>query len=118
MYKNYIESLRAEFIGKRIEYDGKPYTVAAVDYNGIIHINKASAHNATTAVYEAHEARKHLIQPPPMDNIQDLASRIYSIDIYENRNNDTTPADIAEEIRTNPETIIKYLLDIIDDLQS
>lgn len=53
-----------------------------------------------------------------MENIQDLSNRIYSIDIYENRNNDTTPADIAEEIRTNPAEIIKYLLDIIDELQA
>ena len=53
-----------------------------------------------------------------MDKIKDLANRIYNIDIYENRNNDTTPEDIAESIRTNPAETIKYLLDIIDDLQA
>ena len=53
-----------------------------------------------------------------MDNIQDLANRIYQIDIYEARNNDTTPEDIAESIRTNPAETIKYLLDIIDELQA
>lgn len=53
-----------------------------------------------------------------MDNIQELANRIYSIDIYENRNNDTTPDDIADAIRTNPAETIKYLLDIIDELQA
>ena len=47
-----------------------------------------------------------------------LAERVYNLDIYEMRNNDTTPDDIAEAIRTNPAEIIKYLLDIIDDLQS
>ena len=114
-WKDHIKNLRAEFIGKRIEYNGKPYTVAAVDYNGIIHIDKASAHNPTTAVYDDYEARKHLIQPEP---VAELAKRVYSLDIYENRNNDTTPDDIAEAIRTNPAEVIKYLLDIIDDLKA
>ena len=53
-----------------------------------------------------------------MDEIKALAERIYNIDIYENRNNDTTPDDIAEAIRTNPAETIKYLLDIIDELQA
>jgi hypothetical protein len=48
----------------------------------------------------------------------DLAARVYSLDIYEARNNDETPETIAETIRTNPAEIIKYLLDIIDDLQN
>ena len=60
-WKQYIESLQAEFIGKKVMYDGKPYTVALVDYNGIIHINKPTAYNKTTAVYEPHEARKYLM---------------------------------------------------------
>ena len=53
-----------------------------------------------------------------MDNIQDLANRIYQLDVYEMRNNDTTPDDIAEAIRESPAETIKYLLDIIDDLQA
>jgi hypothetical protein len=48
----------------------------------------------------------------------ELAKRVYNLDIYEMRNNDTTPADIAESIRTNPEETIKYLLDYIDELQA
>ena len=48
----------------------------------------------------------------------ELAKRVYNLDIFEARNNDTTPADIAESIRTDPNETIKYLLDIIDDLQS
>lgn len=48
----------------------------------------------------------------------ELAKRVHNLDIYEMRNNDTTPADIAESIRTNPEETIKYLLDYIDELQA
>lgn len=54
----------------------------------------------------------------PTEEEKDLAARIYSIDIYENRNNDTTPADIAESIRTDPNETIKYLLDYIDEIQA
>jgi hypothetical protein len=61
VYRDYIEKLRSEFVGKRIMYEGKCYTVAMVDYNGIIHIDKPTEHNKTTAVYEPCEARKALI---------------------------------------------------------
>lgn len=60
-WKQYIETLSNEFIGKMIEYNGKSYTIAKVDYNGIIHIDKPTEHNRTAAVYEPHEARAHLI---------------------------------------------------------
>ena len=60
-YKDYIEALRSEFVGKRVMYEGTVYTIAMVDYNGIIHIDKPSQYNETTAVYEAYEARKALI---------------------------------------------------------
>jgi hypothetical protein len=53
-----------------------------------------------------------------MDEIKALAERVYNLDIYEMSNNDTTPADIAEEIRNNPTEVIRYLLDIIDELQA
>jgi len=53
-----------------------------------------------------------------MDEIKALAERVYNLDIYEMRNNDTTPDDIAEAIRTNPAETIKYLLDYIDELQA
>ncbi len=60
-YKEWIKSLEAEFIGKKITYQGIVYNVAKVDYNGIIHIDKPSSYNTTTAVYEPHEARKMLV---------------------------------------------------------
>lgn len=61
MYRDYINRLREEFIGKKIEFNGYIYTVAYVDYNGIIHIDLPSKHNNTTAVYDSYEAREHLI---------------------------------------------------------
>ena len=60
-YRDWIEQLKNEFVGKQVMYEGKVYTIIKVDYNGIIHINKPSAHNETTAVYEPHEARKALV---------------------------------------------------------
>lgn len=61
-YREYIERLRAEFEGKHVVYEGRRYNVAMVDYNGIIHIDKPSKHNPTTAVYSAPEARRALVE--------------------------------------------------------
>lgn len=63
-WKDYIESLKVELGGKKVMYDGKPYTIALVDYNGIVHIDKPSAYNKTTAVYNPYEARKNLVKSP------------------------------------------------------
>lgn len=60
-WKNYIEALEKEFTGKNVNFEGKTYRIAKVDYNGIIHIDKPTEHNQTTAVYEPHEARKNLV---------------------------------------------------------
>ena len=51
-------------------------------------------------------------------NIEEIAKRIYLIDLYEMRNNDVTPEDIAESIEKDPLETISYLLDIIEDLQA
>lgn len=51
-------------------------------------------------------------------DIKELAQRIYDIDVYEMRNNDTTTEDIEKDIISNPTEIINYLLDIIDELQA
>ena len=50
--------------------------------------------------------------------VADLAERIFNIDIYEMWDADVTAEDIAEDIKNDPEQVIKYLLDIIDDLQA
>ena len=47
----------------------------------------------------------------------ELAERVYNVDIYEAMNNDATPADIENTISNNPETIIFFLLDTIDNYQ-
>ncbi len=60
-WKEHIAKLNAEWKGKRVMYDGSVYNVALVDYNGIIHIDKPSEHNKTTAVYEPYEAKKVLV---------------------------------------------------------
>lgn len=61
MWRDYINRLEKEWIGKKVEFNGKQYKIVKVDYNGILHINKKSEHNETTAVYEVFEAKKHLI---------------------------------------------------------
>ena len=34
MYKDFIESMKAEWIGKTVRYEGESYKVVDVDYNG------------------------------------------------------------------------------------
>lgn len=60
-YKDYIDKLRSEFAGRSVVYEWKVYAVAMVDYNGVIHIDKPSQYNETTAVYDVYEARKALV---------------------------------------------------------
>lgn len=62
MWSDYIKKLEVEWIGKRVDFAGKIYTIVKVDYNGILHIDKKTKWNDTCAVYEPHEARKHLVQ--------------------------------------------------------
>lgn len=61
MWSEYIKKLRTEFVDKKVMYEGKIYRIACVDYNGIVHIDKPSEHNDTTAVYDPYEARKYLV---------------------------------------------------------
>lgn len=61
-WKNYINKLESEFVGKKVTYNDNIYTIVKVDYNGIIHINKPTQHNTTTAVFNPYEAREHLIK--------------------------------------------------------
>ena len=39
-YKEGIEKEKAEWIGKKVKYQGNEYTVVDVDYNGALLINK------------------------------------------------------------------------------
>lgn len=49
-WKEYVEHLNKRFTGRKILYEGDEYTITHVDYNGVVHINKPSEHNDTTAV--------------------------------------------------------------------
>lgn len=60
-YREWIKELENEFVGRKVRYDGAIYTIATVDYNGLIHINKPNRFCETTAVYTASEARKALV---------------------------------------------------------
>lgn len=57
-WREYITELRAKWIGARVKYDGKVYRIVEVDYNGVLHINKPSEYNETTAVFLPSQAEK------------------------------------------------------------
>lgn len=109
---DYIKTLREDLEGCKIEYQGKIYTVAAIDYNGMVHIDKPTEHNTTTAVYGPHEARKHI----EIAKVFQTAQRIY--DYTDPWNREQSVEEIAETIKTDPETVISYLMDIIEELTS
>ena len=51
-------------------------------------------------------------------NTLELAQRIIDIDFYGARDSEATPETIANDIKTNPEAVIAFLLDMIDDYQA
>ena len=53
-----------------------------------------------------------------MINTELLAQRIIDIDFYGARDAEATPESIAEDIKTNPEAVISYLLDMIEEYQA
>ena len=53
-----------------------------------------------------------------MENIIDIANRIIDLDPYGARDAEETPESIAEKIKTDPESIILYLLEVVEDLQA
>ena len=53
-YKEYINELKNEWIGKIVEYEGKKYNVVDVDYNAMLLIDKRAKHTDTTAVEKYH----------------------------------------------------------------
>lgn len=52
-YKEYIEAKRNAWIGKKVMFEGQPYTVLDVDYNGGLLIDKADQFKKDTAVDES-----------------------------------------------------------------
>lgn len=49
-YKEYIEKLKSEWIGKEVVYENEKHTVVDVDYNGMLLIDKKARMTDTTAV--------------------------------------------------------------------
>lgn len=49
-YRDYIERMKQRWIGRRVLFEGQPYTVVDVDYNGSLMIDKPARFTATTAV--------------------------------------------------------------------
>ena len=60
-WKAYIEALKAEWIGKKVDYGTGIHTIVDVDYNGILHIDLKTKWNDTTAMFFPYEARKYLV---------------------------------------------------------
>lgn len=49
-YKEWIEEMKAEWIGKKVIFEDQAYTVVDVDYNGALLIDKSARFTDTTAV--------------------------------------------------------------------
>lgn len=49
-WKEYIEGLKNEWVGKKVVFEGAVYTIVDVDYNGVLMINKKGKYTETTAV--------------------------------------------------------------------
>lgn len=49
-WREYIDTLKNEWIGRIVKYEGKKYNVVDVDYNGILLIDKKARYTETTAV--------------------------------------------------------------------
>lgn len=50
-WKEYIEELKNEWVGKKVVFEGAVYTVVDVDYNGVLMINKKGKYTETTAAF-------------------------------------------------------------------
>lgn len=53
-YREWIESRKNEWIGKRVKFEGEIYNVVDVDYNGFLLIDKKAQYTDTTAVSVCH----------------------------------------------------------------
>ena len=51
-YKEYIERKKAEWVNRKVSYQGIIYTVVDVDYNGYLLIDKKARFTDTTAISE------------------------------------------------------------------
>ncbi len=49
-YREWIEKLKDQWIGKKVIFENEQYTVVDVDYNGVLLIDKKARMTDTTAV--------------------------------------------------------------------
>lgn len=49
-WREYINGLKDEWIGKIVVYENEKYNVVDVDYNGMLLINKKAEYTDTTAI--------------------------------------------------------------------
>jgi hypothetical protein len=60
-WKEHIERLKRDWIGKKVMYGDRVHTIVDVDINGILHIDLPSEHNMTTAVFDEIDVKEALI---------------------------------------------------------
>lgn len=53
-WKEYIEKLKSEWIGKSVLFENEKFKVVNVDYNGLLLIDKKARYTDTTAVAISH----------------------------------------------------------------
>lgn len=51
-YRDYIQGMKKKWIGRKVGFEGRIYTVVDVDYNGALLINKKAQFTDTTAIAE------------------------------------------------------------------
>lgn len=57
-YREYIDKLRNEWVGKIVMYENKKYTVVDVDYNGTLLIDKKARFTDTTVAVNLFEVNE------------------------------------------------------------
>lgn len=58
-YREYIDELRNEWVGKIVMYENKKYTVVDVDYNGALLIDKKARFTDTTVAANLFEVNEY-----------------------------------------------------------
>ena len=54
-WREFIEKERKTYIGRKVKYEDKIYTIVNVDYNGVVLIDKQAELTPTTAIGLPHE---------------------------------------------------------------
>ena len=60
-YKDYIQSLKEKYIGKKLRYKGGIYNIVNIDYNGLILIDLPNRKHKNTPVYLSYEVDRDIL---------------------------------------------------------